>query len=108
MTLVRLEPAAPPSPVKHSTTEPLCSLSHHIVSNIVDTKVPDIIVGVRDITGIPVYRDLGVPRFVSRYAFDCTDTLGKLRQFSEHGLAAFVLSCIFIQISFFILISLYY
>ena len=56
----------------------------------------------RDITGIPVYHDLGVPRFVSRYAFDCTGSLGKLRQFSEHGLAASVLSCIFIQISFFI------
>ena len=60
------------------------------------------LLGVRDITGIPVYRNLGVPRFVSRYAFDCTSTLGKLRQFSEHGLAAFVLSCIFTQISFFI------
>ena len=28
------------------------------------------IVGVRDITGIPVYPDLGVLRYVSRYAFD--------------------------------------
>ena len=27
------------------------------------------LIGVRDITGIPVYHDLGVPRFVSRYAF---------------------------------------
>ena len=27
-------------------------------------------VGVRDITGIPVYLDLGVLRYVSRYAFD--------------------------------------
>ena len=53
-------------------------------------------------TGIPVNHDLGVPRFVSRYAFDCTGTLGKLCQFTEHGLAAFVLSCIFIQLSFFI------
>ena len=26
MTMVRLEPVAPPSRVKHSTTEPLCSL----------------------------------------------------------------------------------
>ena len=26
--------------------------------------------GVRDITGIPVYLDLGVLRYVSRYAFD--------------------------------------
>ena len=29
----------------------------------------------RDITRIPVNHDLGVPRFVSRYAFDCTGTL---------------------------------
>ena len=58
--------------------------------------------GVRDITWIAVNHNLGVPKFVLRYAFDCTGTLGKLRQFSEHGLAAFVLSCIFIQISFFI------
>ena len=54
----------------------------------------EILVGVRDITGIRVNHDLGVPRFVSRYAFDCTGTLGKLRQFLEHGLAPFVLSCI--------------
>ena len=27
-------------------------------------------VGVRDITGIPVYPDLGVLRYVSRYVFD--------------------------------------
>ena len=56
----------------------------------------------RDITGILVYHDLGVPRFLSRYAFDCTGTLGNLRHFSDHGLAALVLSCIFIQKSFFI------
>ena len=60
------------------------------------------IIGVCDITGIPVNQDLRVPRFVSRYAFNCTGTLGKLCQFSEHGLAAFVLSCISIQTSFFI------
>ena len=58
--------------------------------------------GVRDITSIPDNHDLGVLRFVLRYAFDCTGTLGKLCQFLEHGLAAFVLSCFFIQISFFI------
>ena len=28
------------------------------------------VLGVRDITGIPVYPDLGVLRYVSRYAFD--------------------------------------
>ena len=27
-------------------------------------------IGVRDITGIPVNRDSGVPQYVSRYAFD--------------------------------------
>ena len=37
--------------------------------------------GVRDITCIAVNHNLGVPKFVLRYAFDCTGTLGKLRQF---------------------------
>ena len=32
--------------------------------------MPPKVVGVRDITGIPVYPDLGVLRYISRYAFD--------------------------------------
>ena len=52
--------------------------------------------GVRDITGIPDNHDLGV------------GTHGKLCQFSEHGLAAFVLSCFFYSDIIFYLISLDY
>ena len=35
MTPVRLEPTAPRSPVKHSTTEPLCSHILHVLQKIV-------------------------------------------------------------------------
>ena len=39
------------------------------------------VLGVRDITGILVNPDSGVPRYVSRYAFDHTGTFGQVRQF---------------------------
>ena len=43
----------------------LLCLSKQLLTNIVYP-----VLGVRDITGIPVYLDLGVLRYVSRYAFD--------------------------------------
>ena len=56
--------------------------------------------GVRDITGIQVYPNLAVLRYVSHYAFDQTGTLGKHRQFSQHSSSAFVLSCILFAYQF--------
>ena len=56
--------------------------------------------------GARYYQYTGISRFRSpkiriAMCFNCTGTLDKLGQFTEHGLAAFILSCIFIQISFF-------
>lgn len=51
--------------------------------------------GLRDITGIPVNHGSKVPRYVSRYVFDHTGTLGKVRYFPEPSpgfLATFIFS----------------
>ena len=41
MRLVRLEPSAPRSRVKHSTTEPLCSLCDEIINSFENSMKPD-------------------------------------------------------------------
>ena len=70
------------------------------INDEITTCVVHYCLGVHNITGILVYPDLGVLRYLLRYDFDVPVHSANSVKFLEHNSSAFVSSCILVVCQF--------